>query len=564
MEGAPLNKRDRVLRRKSALWLARASYDAHWKEIAEYQQPRLGRFSTSETNQGQKKHTSVIDNTAVRAANTLAAGLMSGISSPARPWFRLAIPDRELMESGPVKEWLHESALTLRRVFAVSNTYRALHMMYLELGLFGTSASVLAPNFERIIHHHPLTAGEYAIALGEDGMANTLMRELRITVGQVVERFGLENCSTRVKTAYQRHAYDDPVDLYHLVQPRHQRDRKAGRVDGRNKRWESLYVEASASEGDQCLEESGYDRFPVLCPRWIVIGTDAYGASPGMEALGDAKQLHHQQLRKGQAIDYQVNPPLTVPERYKGQAMNRLPGGVMYVESTGNTQPIRSAWDVNLRLDHLLEDIMDVRERIRSAYYVDLFLMLANDTRSNVTATEIAMRHEEKLLMLGPVLERLHNELHEPLIDITFDRCMDTGILPPVPPELEGMHIDVEFISVLAQAQRAVATQGMDRMIGVVGQIATLKPDVLDKFDFDQAIDDYAEAYGINPELVIPDDQVAAVRQQRAQQQQAAMAASMVPPAVDAAATASSIDMNNLRDVMGGLQGYSSPSPEYV
>jgi DNA-binding IscR family transcriptional regulator len=74
---------------------------------------------------------------------------------------------------------------------------------------------------------------------------------------------------------------------------------------------------------------------------------------------------------------------------------------------------VRSAFDVNLRLDCTCwrRHPGCARAHQRGAYYADLFLMLANDDRSNVTATEIAERHEEKLLMLGPVLERLHNEM---------------------------------------------------------------------------------------------------------------------------------------------------------
>jgi hypothetical protein len=187
--------------------------------------------------------------------------------------------------------------------------------------------------------------------------------------------------------------------------------------------------------------------------------------------------------------------------------------------------------------------------------------MMANDSRSNVTATEVAERHEEKLLMLGPVLERLHNELLSPLIDLAFSYADRAGILPTPPPELEGMELGVEFISVLAQAQRAVATQGMDRLLGTVGQMAAIKPEVLDKIDFDQVVDDYGDAYGVNPKIVVPDSAVAALRQQRAAAMQAQASAATAPQVVESAKTASEIDTTNLQDVLTSLQGYSGVSP---
>ncbi|MFZ9511794.1 MAG: portal protein, partial [Burkholderiaceae bacterium] len=221
---------------------------------------------------------------------------------------------------------------------------------------------------------------------------------------------------------------------------------------------------------------------------------------------------------------------------------------------------IRSAFEVRLDLQHLLADIQDVRERIRSAYYADLFLMLANDTRSGTTATEIAERHEEKLLMLGPVLERLHNELLSPMIDIAFDYCAEAGILPPTPPELEGVELNIEFVSTLAQAQRAVSAQGMDRLLGTVGTLAPLFPQVTKKIDALQAIDDYAEQYGVNPEVIVPDDEVQAAIEQEAQAQQAAQVAAAAPLAVDTAKAASEIDAQGLQDVSQMFMGYSTPS----
>jgi hypothetical protein len=217
---------------------------------------------------------------------------------------------------------------------------------------------------------------------------------------------------------------------------------------------------------------------------------------------------------------------------------------------------------VQINLQHLLMDIQDVRDRIKSTYYADLFMMLANDTRSGITATEVAERHEEKLLMLGPVLERLHNELLQPLIDITFENLLRAGVLPRAPDAMQGMELNVEFISVLAQAQRAVAAQGVDRLLGTVASIAQGKqdPTVWDNIDTDKVIVDYGDMFGVNPEIVVPAEKVAAMRAQRAQAQQAQQTAATAPQLVDSAKTASEINPQGLQDVMSMLQGYSTPA----
>lgn len=550
------NRRQRALSRKSALWNERSSWVDHWREISTYQQPRAGRFIVTDRNKGDKRYHSILDNTAVAASRILAAGMMSGMTSPARPWFRLEIQDKDLMESAPVKTWLHDTATLLRAIFAASNTYRSLHTMYEELGLFGTAASIVLPDFDNVLHHYPLTVGEYALSTNSKGEVDTLCREFQMTVGQMVEQFGLKNCSLSVRNLHDRGAYDSWVDVVHTIEPR--RDRDLTKADGRNMRFASIYMEPGKDNNDQFLSESGFSQFPVLAPRWVVTGNDVYGTSPGMECLGDVKQLQHQQLRKGQAIDYQVNPPLQVPTRYKEAAKARLPGGIMYVDAATTGGGVRSAFEVNLNLQHLREDIMDVRERIRSAYYADLFMMLANDNRSGITATEVAERHEEKLLMLGPVLERLHNELLAPKIDMAFDYATRAGILPEAPRELQGQELKIEFISVLAQAQRAVASQGVDRLLGSVGQLAALKPDILDKVDFDQVVDDYGDMYGVNPKIIVPDNVVAQMRAERAQQMAAQQAAAAAPMAVDAAKTMGDTNMQGVQDVINALQGYGT------
>ncbi|MFY8163618.1 MAG: portal protein, partial [Brevundimonas sp.] len=229
---------------------------------------------------------------------------------------------------------------------------------------------------------------------------------------------------------------------------------------------------------------------------------------------------------------------------------------------------IKTAFEVNLNLQYLLNDIMDCRERVRGAFYADLFLMLANaGPNTRMTATEVAERHEEKLIMLGPVLERLHNELLAPLVDTTFTRMVQAGIVPPAPQELQGMDLNIEFVSMLAQAQRAIGTNAVDRFVGNLGAIAQMKPDILDKFDQDEWADVYADMLGIDPALIIADKDVALVRQARAQAMAAKEQAAVMQQqsqTVKNMAQAPTGGANALTDITNMFSGYGSPSPVEV
>jgi len=548
---------DQLNKRHGALLTERSSWDAHWQDISDNLLPRSGRFFSKKQNNGDKRHNNIHDSTGTKSLRILAAGMMSGMTSPARPWFRLTTSQPDLDEAQSVKIWLSDVTRLLQMIFAKSNTYRALHGMYSELGGFGTSASIILPNFDSVIHHHLLTTGEFAISTNYLGAVDTLYREFNMTVSQIVGEYGLDNCSRAVKDSYNRGNYDVWVPVVHAIEPRIDRDIKLR--DSRNMPFRSVCFEKGAKT-QMILRESGFKRFPGIAPRWDVTGGDIYGNSPGMEALGDIKQLQHEQLRKAQAIDYKVNPPLQMPTSMKTSMVDTLPGGISFVDVTAQGNGIRSAFDVNIDMSHLLADIQDVRERIKGVFYADLFLMLANGVDRQMTATEVAERHEEKLLMLGPVVERLNNEILDPLINMAFEYALEAGIIPPAPPELHGMELNVEFVSVLAQAQRAVATNSVDRLVNNIGVIANFKPDVLDKFDADYWVDAYADMLGTDPQLIVPGDKVALIRQQRqqaAQQQEQMAAIESGANSINKLAGAQTESPSALTNVMNNLQGYS-------
>ncbi len=555
-------KREKLLTRWGHLRSERATWWSHWQEITTYLLPRNGRYFEQDRNKGHRRHNSIYDNTGTRALRTLGAGMMAGATSPARPWFRLGTADPDLNKYQPVKLWLDDCTDRMRLVFTKSNTYRTLHGIYEELGAFGTGGSLILPDYKTAIHHYPVTVGEYAIGQDYQGRVNTLFREFQKTVSELVREFGYNNCSTTVKNLYDRGNLDTWITIIHAVEPRDDRERDKGKRDAKNMAFKSCYFELGG-DSEQLLRESGYNDFPAVVPRWGLSGGDIYGNSPGMEALGDVKQLQHEQLRKAQGIDYQTKPPLQVPSYMKNRDVDSLPGGVTFVD--GQQGKIETAFQVNLNLQHLLMDIQDVRGRINGAFYADLFLMLANATDTRMTATEVAERHEEKLLMLGPVLERLHNELLDPLIDITFNRMIESNLIPPAPPELQGMELNVEFVSMLAQAQRAIGTNSIDRYVNSMGMVAQMKPEVLDKFDADNWSDEYADMLGVDPSLIIPGEQVAKIRNARAEAQAAQAQQQAQAQQAETAAKLSSAqtgpDKNALMDVMNQFSGYQSPSP---
>lgn len=560
--------RSKLDKKNEALKQERSSWIPEWQSINKTLLPRSGRFLTTDRNKGGSRTNNIYDSTGTRALRILGAGLMGGATSPARPWFRLSTPDKDLANSANVKAWTSQVTTIMLDIFARSNTYRALHNIYEELGGFGTASSIMLDDFKDVLRQYPQTIGEFCIGTDHRQVVNCVSREFDTTVGALVGEFVVQPngsmkwdvVSQAVKNMWDNGMTEAWVTIVHMIEPRI--DRNPNMRDAKNMPFRSIYWE-KGQNNDVFLREGGMKMFRALCPRWAVSGQDIYGNCPGMECFGDNKQLQHQQLRKAEGIDYMTRPPLQIPNSMKNREVDRFPGGISFIDTTGPGGGAKTMFDVNLPLGELREDIVDVRQRINATFYTDLFLMLSQSD-GQMTATEVNERHEEKLLMLGPVLERLHDELLNPMVEMTFQRMLEVGIVPPPPQELQGQELNVEFISVLAQAQKAVSTNSVDRFTNSLGVIATLgggaKADVLDKFNADKWADQYSDALGVDPDLIVADKDVAIIRKNRADAQ---AKAAKIAQAEQGAKTAQTLSQtpttggNALGDITSAFQGYS-------
>ena len=520
--------------------LERETFENQWRDVADHILPTRPRFLVSDANKGDRKNQKIYDSTATIASRTLRSGLMSGLTSPARPWFSLTTPFQELNEAEAVKNWLSDVTKAMRTVFIKSNLYNVLPMIYGDIGTFGTSCMYMEEDFDSVVRFFSLPVGSFVIGTDHLGRVNKFGREFRMTVSQIVEKFGLdketqkidwENISESVKNFYEQGFTEQWIDVTQIIKPND--EYKPNSPLSKHKKFRSTYYESarggkldvSAYEG-MLLSDKGYDFFPVLAPRWEVSGEDVYGTNcPGFEAIGDVRQLQIGEKRILQAIEKSINPPMLGPTALKTKKASTIPGDITYFDVRDGNQGFRPVYEIQPKINEMELKQQQVRQRISRAYFEDLFLMMANSNRRQITAREIDERHEEKLLALGPVLEQLNQDLLDPLIDNTFAIMINQQMLPPAPKELQGVELKVEYISIMAQAQKLSGLASIDRFTGYIGQLATLSAEVLDKVDLDQLIDVYGDITSIDPRTIHDDEKVKKVREQRmqAQQQQAMM-----------------------------------------
>jgi Bacteriophage head to tail connecting protein len=565
-----ISKRQKFERIRGKLLSERASYDKHWRELSEFILPRRSRFFVDDQNQ-DKTHRSnkIIDSTATRAARTLRSGMHAGITSPARPWFRLTTPDPELAEFGPVKEWLHTVTSRMSTVFVKSNLYNVLPVVYGDMGVFASSAMAVLDDEEELLRCYPYPVGSYAIGVSRRQIVDSFTMEFKMSVRQIVDEFGRPDPNSRdidwttisaqVKNLWDKGNYENNIDLVWFIGPNPDYDPE--KIESKFKPWISVHWEKGGTQGT-FLREAGFDEFPILAPRWEVTGFDWYGSDcPGMTALGDIKALQVMQKRKAQAIEIGINPSLQGPTSLRNQKVSLLPGDMTYVDQLQQqTAAIRPIREINLAaLRFFVQDIADTRQNISKAFYEDLFLMLAQSDGPRMTAREVAERHEEKLLSLGPVLERTNDEMLDPLVDRTYAIMDRKGLIPPPPEELDGVKLKVEYISLMQQAQKLVGVSGIDRFLQSTMPLIQIFPEIKHKIRSFTVVDEYGELLGINPKIVVPDEeaqQAAQAEQQQIAQQRQMMQAEQASKAAKNLAGSNLDDDSALKRMIdGAVQG---------
>lgn len=503
----------------------------NYRDVSRFINPKRGFFEGYVPNwNAQIDHKLIISGRPRRCVRTLAAGMQSGLSTPSRPWFKLGLPDEELEQSGNVKIWLEFVRNVIMRVGGRSNVYQAFHHNYEELGQFGTGAFGLFEDMKTVMRAESYTVGEYYVSVDASGRPNGFARQFWQTVDNVVNKYGWENCSVKLQAAYKGGQRDTFVLLYELC------EENTTRIDGKigyeGMKYRQIIWEADAPP-DQLLNKGGYNEFPHIITRWDTVTTaDTMGVGPGFYALGDVKSTYRLKKDLLLGVAKKVAPPVIINGSVQGHA-NMNPNGITRSSSQVQNPGAQPAYQVDIDIKDGAEFLESFYRDLDEEFYTDLFAAMLSADGTQKTAAEIAARHEEKLLLLGPVLERVFSEMFDPFIDRAFMICLRAGLIPPPPPEIMGMKLTPKYISLLAQAQQIVATASNEKGLAFLGNMAGIKPDALDVVNFEEMAREELSALGVSekcmnsPEQVVQIRKIKAQQQQQIQQQHDAMAAVM-------------------------------------
>lgn len=533
----------------------RRTQESYWNDVRTYITPQRGRgiftYNAEESNNGERDSGKRINGAASRALTTLASGMQSGLTSKARQWFLLSHPDPDLGKYQPVREWYDTVQEVLERLFRKSNLYSALLHTYFEMGGFGQGAIGIFSHPDKTLFCRPYTTGTYYMSNDEYNEIDTFFQVSWMTVRQLVQRFGKENLPDYIREDYDTGRYETRFEVVNAML-RH--PEMYGIKIGEQYNVASATFLASAKDSDKFLKVSGYRSFPVMTPRWDAIDNDVYGWAPTRDIIGDVKMLQRMESDALKGVAKAVSPPMRVPPELERRGLDVRPNAINVVSSMGE-HAVAPLYTAQTNIQQLQYKIDAVTAAIKDGLYNSLFLALLTQDNPQMTAREVAERHEEKLLMLGPVLERIHYELLDPLIDRAFLLAYEDGLIPPPPPELEGQPTQIEYVSILSQAQKAVGVNRIEQSVQFLGGMTAVYPELRHALDPFKTYQAYNGMIGVKAGIFRSEKeyQEAVAAEQR--KQELAQGAEVGQNLASSAKLLSEVDRANVTDLLGGGSG---------
>jgi hypothetical protein len=516
----------------------RTSWLSHWALLETYTLPRRGIFintmqpTPNTMVRGSPINQAILDPTGTYAMRRCAAGLMSNECSPSRQWFKLkpALMDRDKAPPDAIA-WFEEVEDRITTVLARSNYYQESAQQFEDIVTFGTAPMIMYEDDIDLIRCYTPCCGEYFCASSSANRVETFARLFVMSIAAIVEMFGLENCPPDVQGMWRDKGGALEVErlVAHMVEPNSPilapgLPDDAAVVPG-DFTWREAYW-IWGGESTYPLSLAGFHDQPHIVPRWAVTSNDAYGRSPGMDVLPDILSLQVMTSRLAEAQEKMVRPPMLASIDMKNEPSSILPGKLTYVNSLSNDKGMRPAYLVNPEIKEFMETLMQIQTRIREGYFNDLFAQLEQVTKQ-MTAYEVAARNQEKLQVLGPVIERIQNEKLGPDIKRVFNIMNRKRLLPPLPPSLVGVPLGIQYIGVLALAAKAARSASLERFAQVMNVQQQLHPEAADLWSIDAWTHEYAEDIFLSSKILNDPAQVQQLRAARAKQmaQQQALAA---------------------------------------
>jgi len=514
-----------------------------------------GDFDDPKFNRDKRKNSHykrIINSLASSAGLMLASLLVSHLTNPQQRWFFLDSGDGKKKVSRDESIWTRECENIMFEKLAKSKLHQTLNNVYHEGSAFGNGVMIKKKHKNGIVYM-PLTVGQYYMDQDEFGDINTLARKFAVTAENLVGMFGFENLPERVKLAFKLEgARSKLYTVIHFVEP------NLNYLPEWNnpyvKPFISTYYLQCGNKDEKVLEQKGLSEFPYYILRWDRHGTNVYGTGIGRAILGDVRMLQSYERDHAVASKKKVAPPMMGSPAMKTAEKNT---GANQFTYTNDTEGFKPLFSINYDVQQATANIQRVEERIRSAYFIDLFFAMMNKDKT-MSATEASAVDQEKLVILGAVTDRIRTEFLDKIVEDLFIDLFRQGAFPEPPESMKGKEINIRYQSVLLQSMEMTDLVLLERWLqftanqAALDPIAALIPDTLEVNEY------YATKLGINKKNArsrkeVEDMAAEQAKQQQAVTQEASSKATLnQAKSVEALSNANTTGENALNDLLNG------------
>ena len=344
----------------------------------------------------------------------------------------------------------------------------------MDLGAFGTS--VIFQDWDArqgIIIFRCFPLADCYIDENADGTVDTVFRRTLMSSRQVVQKWGDKNVPEKI---IKELGTEKRWEIVHSVFPRGERDVR--KISKTNMPFASFWF---SEECKYIFSESGYHEFPYHVPRWSKLAGEMYGRSPAMTCLPDIKMINQMSKVTIKAAQKAVDPPLMVTDDGFLLQLKTAPSSLMYYQP--GTEPILPL-QTNARIDLGLEMMNQRRDHIIKSFFVDWLLQQKNSTE--MTATEVMDRREEKLRMMAPMIGRLESELLSVMLRRSLGVLSRANRLPPMPESLSEIPLELSYSSPAAQAQQGGKAAAIQKFMQDLVPLAEVDPSIMDSLNLDE------------------------------------------------------------------------------
>lgn len=516
---------------------SRRNWESYWQTLHDYFYIESADINKTYASGNELDAGMLWDATTVEASDVFASGFMNYLTPPTSKWARIHHKDPELSGNKAVNGFFEDVMSEVMYALNRSNFYDQMFPAYKSSGVYGSALLFEEEDPEDDIRFHNMPLKQVAIVEDARGRVCRYFIEFEWTADQAAGKWGEEALSTALREEIKEGKGSTKKHKF-LLYIAERYAREIQKTDKKNMPIEASWIDI---EGRMIVEESGYNEFPAFTHRFDKRPFMPWGFSPAMKALPFARLLNAIAKTNLRSMMKHTDPPIAVPHNAFIAPFNMNPRAI----NTYKKDVMQDGKDIfafgNFGDPQVgLSAVEYYSQKVKTLMFHDTFLAFNNITKE-MNNPEIMERINEKMTILAPAVGRYLDEVISPIVQRTIGILSRRGRLPEAPQELlMSPGYEIDFIGVLAQAQRRAELNTLVTGLTMVGNLAQFSPEVLDNIDPDKITHEVWAITGAPVKVLRDDDEVQQIREGRAQaaveQQQMAQVAAGAQIAKDAGA----------------------------